>query len=152
MGMDEVFHKLADDHEGKRAALLLHAAVDGVRHLFEIGARVARLDDEDAGRGKQVIIYRDARRVHGALDTLCLSCGFGIYRAAHAGQLLLRRSRDVPVVGRGVARVDKGVEIIRHQEPSLLRIGGAYHVGKFHASMVPQLGSVSNFPQGFKRC
>ena len=109
MRMDEVFHKLADDHERQRSALLFHGAVYRIGNLFEVRARIARLHHDDARRGEHVVVDGYARRIHRAfhfaLVDVALTCV-----DVRCGAL----PRDVRIVGRGVAGIDKGVKIVGH--------------------------------------
>ena len=103
MRVDEVFHNLADHHQRDVAALLLHALVDGVGRLLQVGADVLRLDDDHARGRQHVIVDGDTRRIHGAC---CFFDGHVALVAlfAHAG--------DVLVVGRRVPRINHGVEVV----------------------------------------
>ena len=101
--VDEVFHNLANHHERDMTALFLHALIDGVGRLFQIGTDVLRLDNDHARRRQHVVVDGDARRIHGAR---CFFC------CVVARDPLFAHTGNVLVIGRRVSRVDHGVEVV----------------------------------------
>ena len=101
VGVNEVFHDLADNHYRDGSALFLHVLIDRIGDFLEIGARCLRGDDDHAGCREHIVVDGDARGVAHARSLLLLG-----------SMRLSRFAGEMGVIGRRIPGVNEGVEIV----------------------------------------